>query len=443
MRCGLENDGMPGWGSLRSLVEQEITQRTEEGCDTSGFAERLGSASANDEMLRIYEDLQSLRVSASFPYVEPSHLEGIRALRPAPSERRKPNVDAALADRIHGAWLGRVAGCMLGKAVEGWPKETLQAYLEAVGEYPLADYVPRATKALPENVDRVPNPSCARGEWDHALMDDDTNYTVLGLKILQEKGPDFSTADVGCMWLQNLPYNHVCTAERQAYVNLVNELPIDRVPLHLNPYREWIGAQIRADFWGYCAPGWPEKAAEFAYRDAALSHVKNGIYGEMFCAAAISTALVTTDVREIIAAGMNEIPAQSRLAETVRDCLKWRDECPTWQDAFERMLQTYYGRYSWVHTNNNLAIVLISLLYGWPDFEKVIGISVMQGMDSDCNGATAGSIAGAALGAKALPEKWVKPLGGRLETSIFGYPIPEIADLADSTVAQLEVVNRL
>lgn len=443
MRRGRENSGMPGWGNLRTLVKEEITQRAEEGCDTGGFAERLESASASDELLRIYEDLQGLRVSASFPYVEPSHLEGVRALRPGPSERRKPDVDGALFDRIHGAWLGRVAGCMLGKPVEGWPKETLEAYLAAVGEYPLADYVPRAVTTLPEGINRTPRASCARGEWDHALMDDDTNYTVLGLKIMQEKGPGFTTADVGWMWLQNLPYNHVCTAERQAYMNLVNELPIDRVPLYLNPYREWIGAQIRADFWGYCAPGWPEKAAEFAYRDAALSHVKNGIYGEMFCAAAISAALVTTDVREIIVAGMNEIPAQCRLADTVRDCLKWKDECPNWQDAFEMMLQTYYGRYSWVHTNNNLAIVLIALLYGWPDFEEVIGISVMQGMDSDCNGATAGSIAGAALGAKALPDKWTRPLGDRLETSIFGYPIPAIKDLADGTMAQVEVVNRL
>lgn len=434
---------MPGWGDLRTLVREEITQRAEEGCDTSGFAERLEGASSGEEIRRIYEDLQSLRVAPSFPYVEPSHLEGIRALRPARSERRTPRVDEKLFDRVHGAWLGRIAGCMLGKPVEGWPKDTLRRYLEAVGEYPLADYVPPAPDPLPEGVDRAPQHLSVRGAWDHALMDDDTNYTVLGLKILREKGPDFTTSDVGWMWLQNLPYNHVCTAERQAYMNLVNELPIDRVPLHLNPYREWIGAQIRADFWGYCAPGWPEKAAELAYRDAALSHVKNGIYGEMFCAAAISAALVTTDIREIILAGLNQTPAQSRLAETVRDCLRWKEECATWEDAFDRMLGTYYGRYSWVHTNNNLAIVLIALLYGWPDFERVISIAVMQGMDTDCNGATAGSIAGAALGAGALPDKWALPLGGKLETSIFGYPIPEIEDMARETMGQIERIIQL
>jgi ADP-ribosylglycohydrolase len=431
---------MPGWATLEQLLREEITQRSEEGCDIAGVAERCEGARNADELMKIYYDLQKLRVRSDFPYVEPSHLAGIRAARAGITKRWNVKLDDALFDRIHGAWLGRIAGCMLGKPVEGWPKEVLEKYLKAIGEYPLSNYVPPAGDALPEGVERSPHEWSARGNWKHALTDDDTNYTVIGLKIMEEKGVDFTTGDVGHMWLQNLPYNHVCTAERQAYMNLVNQLPIEQVPMYLNPYREWIGAQIRADFWGYAAPGWPEKAAEFAYRDAAVSHIKNGIYGEMFCAAAISAALATDDVSEIIEAAANEIPAKCRLAETIADCLRWRKECSTWEQAFAKMLDTYYGKYSWVHTNNNLAIVLIAMLFGWPDFEKVITISVMQGMDSDCNGATAGSIIGAALGAKALPAKWIDPLGGKLETTVIGFPLPEIEELARRTMKQVEKV---
>lgn len=434
---------MPGWNNLKNLIKEEMIQRSEEGCDISGFEEKWQAAATDARLMEIYDELQALPVKSDFKYVEPSHLEGIRLLRANPTPRKSVKIDDTLYDRVYGAWLGRIAGCMLGKPVEGWIRDQIHKYLVGMGEYPLTDYIPAAGEKLPDGVDRAPHAGCARGAWDHAIADDDTNYTVIGLRIMEEKGVDFTTDDVGHIWLGNLPYNQVCTAERQAYMNMINGLPLCRVPSYLNPYREWIGAQIRADFWGYCAPGWPEKAAEFAYRDAALTHLKNGIYGEMMCAAMISAALVTDDVNEIIEAGVNEVPSTSRIAETVSDCLRWRKECSTWEEAFEKLSETYYGKYNWVHTNNNLAVVLIAMLYGWPDYEKVATIAVMQGWDTDCNGATAGSIAGAALGAKAMPEKWIKPLGGKLDTAVFGFMQPKIEELAQRTMKQIERVAAL
>ena len=59
-----------------------------------------------------------------------------------------------------------------------------------------------------------------------------------------------------------------------------------------NPYRETLGARIRADVFGYAAPGNPEKAASMAYREATLTNAKNGLYGAMFTAAMLACAAV-------------------------------------------------------------------------------------------------------------------------------------------------------
>lgn len=427
---------MPSFETLRHLVRDEIIQRGEEGADTTDYIQRWEQCTNSNALWALYHDLMNLPVRDDFPYHEPSRLPDIRASRDEGIRRFKMSIcEEDLLDKLNGAWLGRVAGCMLGKPVEGWSHERIRHYLEGADAYPLCDYLPPETRTPPEGVPQ-PYTWCTKGYIRGGERDDDTDYTVLGLHIFEQHGANFTTRDVGNAWLHLLPAYQTYTAERQAYINLVNELPLEEVPQYLNPYREWIGARIRADFWGYVAPGCPERAAEFAYRDAALSHVKNGIYGEMFTAAMIASAFATQDVVEIIRAGAAEIPAQSREAEMIHDCLQWRRECHDWQEAFSRLLNRYYGKYHPVHTVNNDAIVLIALLWGWPDFEKVITIAVMQGMDTDCNGATAGSIWGAAFGAKALPSKWTEPLQDRLVSAVFGFNENRISDLAKRSLKQ-------
>lgn len=54
-----------------------------------------------------------------------------------------------------------------------------------------------------------------------------------------------------------------------------------------------------------------------AWRDASISHVKNGIYGEMFVAAMLAIAATTDNVEQIILGGISEIPYTSRLYKAV------------------------------------------------------------------------------------------------------------------------------
>jgi ADP-ribosylglycohydrolase len=425
--------------TLLALLKDEIVQREEEGCKVEKIREalnRLGHNASDQQLEVVYRRLENLSPSLAFAYVEPSDLDGIRHLRREGAAKSELNLtDDQLYEKIYGAWLGRCAGCMLGKPTEGWSKQRIQRYLELSRSYPLTNYVPEVVPHPPGfemNGDAYEN--ALLGRITCAARDDDLDYMAINLQVLEQFGFSFSTNDIAETWLARMPYKMTYTAERVAYRNLVNNIKPPQSAVYRNPYREWIGAQIRADVWGYVAPGNPEFAATLAYRDASLSHVKNGIYGEMLVAAMVSAAFTTNNVDEIVRAGLSQIPVGSRLAEAVRDVIKWKRECPTWTEAWGKV-NSKYGSYSWIHTLNNAALVLLGLLYAESDFEKGITVSVMAGLDTDCNGATCGSILGAALGSSRLPRKWIRPLNDRIKTAVFGFLDCHISELAKRTLS--------
>jgi ADP-ribosylglycohydrolase len=428
------------------LLREELTALAEEGFDVSSPTSEMDAIAGrtDDEAARrrgaIEDGLASLPRRADFHSEEPSDLDGIRAARPdGPRAIPLKIGKAALADKTRGAWLGRSAGCLLGKPCEGWHRRDIEETLRAVGEWPLSDYWPVLEHA-PEGVHyRPPTDASLRQNITRMTRDDDMDYPILGLHILEAYGPGFATPDVGSAWLHSLPYACTYTAESVAYRNLVDGTEPPHAARYRNPYREWIGAQIRADIWGWVAPGRPEHAAELAHRDAALSHTKNGIYGEMFFAALLASAFVESNLHTLIEIGLSEIPHNCRLREAVLDTVDWCGCDPDWEATWERINQKY-GHYHGVHTINNAAVVLMGLLHGRGDFERAIAIAVMGGWDTDCNGATAGSVMGVILGAKALPVKWIAPLHDRISSIVAGFNDVKLSALARRTTAMQQRV---
>lgn len=425
----------------KELLRLELIQAQEEGKDTSGIAADV----AGEEALRALDTLQQRQVKADFAYKEPDLLPEIRQKRPQTAAIGKLELtDEKLQDRLEGAWLGRAAGCWLGKPWEAFGmqkgRKGIKALLQEAGRYPMNSYIDfdysdefMAKHGLDKSLKDY-----HYANFDGMPEDDDLNYTVIGLDIVKTYGHNFTSIDVANRWMTQLPVLHTFTAERVAYRNFLNLISPPESGFYRNPYREWIGAQIRADFWGYVNPGNPELAAEYAYRDACISHTKNGIYGEMFVAAAIAAAFVVDSIEEVIEAGLGQIPANCRLAVAIRDLLNFAKQETDFEKGLDFIWEKY-GNYNPVHTINNALIVVAGLIYGQKDFSKTISIAVMGGWDTDCNGATAGSILGTLLGGKALPKKWTDPINNTLYTGVQGYSKVKISDLATKT---LELIKR-
>lgn len=419
---------------LPDLVRFEIAQRRQTGYDTADVERRLSVMDQTDPigMRSLYEDVLGLASPPETRYLEPSDLESIEALLPMDTVRTDPPID--LHDRVHGAWLGRVAGCMLGKPVEAerWTADRMRQYLELAGAYPIADYIP-VLDPMPEGFEfRESWPSTTLGRIDGSARDDDIDYTVLALHMLERHGADLSTADIGRAWLELLPYHQVFTAERAAYRSLVLGVDVDDAADFENPYREWIGAQIRGDMFGWVNPGAPRRAAIASYQDAVLSHRANGIYGEMWVAALCAAAFVEPTIPDALAVSLDHVPGTSRVHEAVADVMNLYSEGVSWDDALAH-IQTRYGHYFIVHTVNNAAIVTAGLLWGDHDFARIVGLTVQGAWDTDSNGATAGSVAGAFLGSTRIPANFADPLNDTIRSAVVGFDRSSITNLAERT----------
>ncbi len=420
---------------LSLALQIELQQRDEEGYDVSALRQEQNLPDMpRSQLNRLFRRLLDAPLRTGYPFEEPDRLEAIRAARPeAWPDAPLVITPAELYDRIYGGWLARVAGCVLGKPIEaGWPKNKVIRYLKLARAYPLEDYIPRIVP-LPAEFDLNPEPDGTfLGEIHGAPNDDDTDYTFLALHLLESYGPGFTTSHVATEWLTHLTYFRIYTAERAAYRNLICNIHPEEAADYLNPVREFIGGRIRADLYGFAAPGRPGLAAALAYKDVSLSHTKNGIYGAMFWAAMISWAFISQDIEEITRAGLAQIPAHCRLAKAVRHTLSVCKDVDDWEVAYDRLLLDY-GGYHPAHTINNTLWCLLALIYGKGDFTRSLAIAAYCGMDTDCNCASVGSVLGVILGANAIPSQWTAPLEDTLYTAVSQFREQRISDLARRT----------
>jgi len=356
-------------------------------------------------MLNAVKDLQKLPNDKKLAKQEPNKLSEIKKLRPKGPRKMWDKIDLKVfRDKLEGAMLARFAGCTLGAPVEFWSIEAMKNLAKENGEkFPPIQYWKKVPDPKELRYGMSPRENYTRLKMNGVPVDDDIAYTLLGLLVVEDFGPKFTIADNGKAWLKYLPY--ACTAEEVTLANLKKGVPASKAGEKNNPYTEWIGADIRSDPWGYIAPAWPEFAADMAYRDAYISHRRQGIYGEMFFSAVIAAAFAAKDAVEALKIGLTEIPAECSLAKAVKWALKTAPKIKNYQQARDAVDRKFKGM-SGVHTNNNACLTIFGLTIGKKNVTKVIAETVAMGLDNDCTAATAGSIVGALVGKKGIPKHW-------------------------------------
>jgi ADP-ribosylglycohydrolase len=427
---------------LRDLVPDEAEQLALSGYvvgDLGSQARRAAREGDLDRLAEVQQSLGDLERRPDWPYEEPedddtllARLDGLPVL----------DVDTArLPERIRGAWLGRTVGNTLGKPVEGLSRSELEIYLRAAGQWPQTAYLP-LLEPLPAGVSRL-HPSAAvasAGRFVDVPRDDDIDWTILGLHLLETYGRNLTTEQIGAAWLDRVPFTQTYTAERAAYRNLVSGCRPPETATAANPYREWIGALIRADAFGYACPGNPREAARLALVDARLSHTANGKYGEMWAAALTSLALCLDTAQEAVRAAVAVVPPGSRLAAALNSVIALNDAGASSVEALD-WVDDQLGAYPWVHTINNAALISIGLLWG-SSFMDAVAITISGGRDTDSNGATVGSVVGAVRAASGVPPELVGTTHVHVRSAVRDFDRVSVDELAARTLRLTESITR-
>ncbi len=243
------------------------------------------------------------------------------------------------------------------------------------------------------------------------LPNDDLDLQVINLECILRTGFPVCRKNLGELW-----QTHMADSLPDEYgVSVNNQKMRLYAPLsgqYNNKFTDGMGAAIRSELWACLAPANPALAAALSREDACNDHDGDGLYAEMFLAALESLAFIKSDLREMIGEALCFVPYGSRLKNGLCDVLSmWDKHCDVMKVREEFLAK--YKVQNFTDVTINLAFILLSLVSGRGSFDKTICTAVGLGYDTDCTGATVGSIFGI-MNPSLISSKWTNPIGEEL-----------------------------
>lgn len=238
---------------------------------------------------------------------------------------------------------------------------------------------------------------------------DDTEFALMTAKLLIEHEGDFTSDDVVNMWFKYVATEDELKRGGVSEVEACNNLRRGLRPPQSGMYNAYYmsdGAAMRSGPIGIVCAGDPERAAELAYRDACVSHYREGIWGAQAVAVAVSLAMVDADMEEIMEAIFKLAPQDSWFCETLNRALNIVKEADgniadAWMPLHNELFSTHRSTVA-----EALPEVFGCLMLENKSFKSGLILAGNFGRDADTIGAIAGAVLGAKYGAKNIPDKW-------------------------------------
>lgn len=285
-------------------------------------------------------------------------------------------------DKLRACWVGKNIGGTMGTPYEGKTEmQDIQGYNSPKGE-PLAN--------------------------------DDLDLQLIWLCAVEERGIRNITPQLlGEYWI-----NYITPHWNEYGIGKAN-MKLGLIPPYSGEFnnakwRNSNGAWIRTEIWACLFPGFPDLAVKYAYNDACVDHgMGEGTYAAMFVAAMESAAFFEKDIRKLIELGLSYIPENSRTAKSVRLAVELYDKKTDFKDARNAVVKETEDL-GWFQAPANVSFVILGLLYGEGDYKKSMIYAINCGDDTDCTGATIGSLMGLMYGSEYVPTDWADYIGDKI-----------------------------
>lgn len=288
-----------------------------------------------------------------------------------------------MADKVRGAWAGKMIGVMYGRPMEFACNDRM--YTDSI-------------HWAPENV-------------AGSLNEDDIYGQMCFMSTLERLGLDAPIDSLA----HDFAYAgfNLYHANLQGRKNYLDGLRGDEISTPANNIHcDDIDFQIECDFIGFINPLMPASSDSLCTRVGAVMAAGDGLYAGMYVSAMHSLAYGCDDIAAIVSKALEAIPAESGYARAINDVIDCHRANPDDWTAAWHMLNDRYTPYDVctpylpfnIDAKLNGAYIVTALLYGDGDWKRTMDIAVGCGQDTDCNSSNAAAVLGVIQGYNAIPD---------------------------------------
>lgn len=322
-----------------------------------------------------------------------------------------------LTDKIHGYWIGQLAGNYVGFPFENlYTEEPIPVLIDRYYTFKDADSL-----SLKMNLeDRRAYTNIMADAMGGAWSDDDTDIEFVTLHAVEKYGLDLNYQEITQMWKKHIN-RFIWSAARETR-DLMEEgyVPPATGSKSVNAYWYRITSQLMNEIWGVFYPGMLEQARKRSEWGAKISTDDWATHPDMAYGIMYSAAFFEDDPQKLIQLAIDRLPDDSPFREGMLDVISWHAKYPDWRKTRSLMHDKYFDAiagfdipYKVAGSVINGLSSVVALLYGAGDFTKTVAIATSLGYDCDNQAATCGGLIGVMHGAKAIPKNFTHELPSR------------------------------